>query len=161
MFNNQNFNDSNSGNKNSRKPRRFQPRVLYIYLIILGVIMALFFANPNSGLSVKNLTISEVIEKVQTGEITPWEGTMKPNLSFGREGYSISGIYRSNTDNSDLTLTEDSQEEVRFFAEGRLTEDDFLLMRDYFNERQSSTMLQDVLLSFLPFLQKRIVRRPT
>ena len=67
MFNNQNFNDSNSGNKNSRKPRRFQPRVLYIYLIILGVIMALFFANPNSGLSVKNLTISEVIEKVQAG----------------------------------------------------------------------------------------------
>ena len=37
----------------------------------------------------KNLTISEVIEKVQAGEITP-EGTMKPNLSFGREGYSIS-----------------------------------------------------------------------
>ena len=113
--------------------------------------MALFFANQ-AGLSIKNLTISEVIEKVQAEEITPWEGTMKPNLSFGREKVGpISGIYRSNMDNSDLTLTEDSQEEVRFFAEGRLTEDDFLLMRDYFNERQSSTMLQDVLLSFLPF----------
>ena len=152
MFNNQNFKDSNSEKNNSRKPRRFQPRVLYIYLIILGVIMALFFANPNSGLSVKNLTISEVIDKVQAGEITPWEGTMKPNLSFGREGYSISGIFRPNSDSSDLTLTEDSQMDVRFFAEGRLTEDDFLLMRNYFNERRSSTMLQDVLVSFLPFI---------
>lgn len=152
MFNNPKFKDSDSGNKNSRKPRRFQPRVLYIYLIILGVILALFFANPNSGLSVKTLTISEVIDKVESGEIAPWEGTMKPNLAFGREGYSISGVLRSNGDNSDLTLTEDSQEEVRFFAEGRLTEEDFLLMRNYFNERQSSTMLQDVLVSFLPFI---------
>ena len=152
MFNQQNFKDSNSNNPKAPKPQRFQPRVLYIYLLILGVLIALFFANPNSGLSVKNLTISELIEKVEAGEIRAWEGTMKPNASYGREGYSISGVFRPDSVGAELTGSEVLEEGVRFFAQGRLTEDDFLLLRDYFNERQSSTLLQDVLVSFLPFI---------
>ncbi len=151
MFN-QNFKDSDSSNPKKQKPQRFQPRVLYVYLIILGVIIALFLSNPNSALSVKNLTVSEVIEKVEAQEITPWEGTMKPNSSFGREGYSISGVFRPDSSTSELTGSEPLVQGVKFFAQGRLTEDDFLLLRNYFNERQSSTLWQDILVSFLPFI---------
>ena len=151
MFN-QNFKDSDSNNPKKQKPQRFQPRVLYVYLIILGVIIALFLSNPNSALSVKNLTVSEVIEKVEAQEITPWEGTMKPNSSFGREGYSISGVFRPDSSTSELTGSEPLVQGVKFFAQGRLTEDDFLLLRNYFNERQSSTLWQDILVSFLPFI---------
>ena len=77
---------------------------------------------------------------------------MKPNSSFGREGYSISGVFRPDSSTSELTGSEPLVQGVKFFAQGRLTEDDFLLLRNYFNERQSSTLLQDILVSFLPFI---------
>ena len=85
---NQNSNNSDSQN-NKQKPNRFQPRVLYIYFIIIGVIIALFVTNPNSGFSVKEFTIGELIEVVEAGDIIPGEGYMKPDPTFGKEGYSI------------------------------------------------------------------------
>ena len=148
---NQNSNNSDSQN-NKQKPNRFQPRVLYIYFIIIGVIIALFVTNPNSGFSVKEFTIGELIEVVEAGDIIPGEGYMKPDPTFGKEGYSISGIYRADSGTSELTGADSLVEGTRFIAKGRLTENDFLLLRDYFNERQSSTLWQDILISFLPFI---------
>ena len=152
MFEN-NPKDPNSNNNKATPPKRFQPRLLIIYLLILGALAALWSAQPNIGQSPQYLTVSEVIEKVEAGEITAWEGVIKPNVSFGREGYTIEGQYRSEGSSADLLPSEEGLNgSNRFIAQGRLTEADFLLLRNYFTEKQSSTVFQDILVSFLPFI---------
>lgn len=152
MFDNNSKNPNSNSNK-ATPPKRFQPRMLIVYLLILGAIAALWNAQPNIGQSQQYLTISEVIEKVEAGEIAAWDGVIKPNVSFGREGYTIEGIFRSDGSSNDLASSEEgSTGGQRFVAQGRLTEADFLLLRNYFTEKQSSTMFQDILVSFLPFI---------
>lgn len=152
MFDN-NSKNPNSNNNKATPPKRFQPRMLIVYLLILGAIAALWNSQPNIGQSQQYLTVSEVIEKVEAGEITAWEGVIKPNVSFGREGYTIEGTFRSEGSSNDLLPSEEgSMGGQRFVAQGRLTEADFLLLRNYFTEKQSSTMFQDILVSFLPFI---------
>ena len=41
---------------------------------------------------------------------------------------------------------------IRFTARGRLTEADFLTVREVFSEKRTSTGMQDVLISILPFI---------
>lgn len=134
-------------------PKRFQPKILVIYLVILGVILALWNTQPNLGLSQKFYTVSELIDQIRSDDLVEVEGVMKPNPSFGREGYTIEGSFR--TEGSLAEVIGDAEvdsNEFKFVAQGRLTEEDFLFLRSYFKEKQSSTVLQDVLVSFLPFI---------
>ena len=134
-------------------PKRFQPKILVIYLLILGVVIALWNTQPNLGLSQKFFTVSELMDQLTSDTATDWEGVMKPNPSFGREGYTIEGSFRTLSSTPELTgALEDQYNESRFISQGRLTEEDFLFLRDFFKEKQSSTVLQDVLVSFLPFI---------
>ena len=134
-------------------PKRFQPKILVIYLLILGVVIALWNTQPNLGLSQKFFTVSELMDQLTSDTATDWEGVMKPNPSFGREGYTIEGSFRTLSSTPELTgALEDQSNESRFISQGRLTEEDFLFLRDFFKEKQSSTVLQDVLVSFLPFI---------
>ena len=106
MFDN-NSKNPNSNNNKATPPKRFQPRMLIVYLLILGAIAALWNSQPNIGQSQQYLTVSEVIEKVEAGEITAWEGVIKPNVSFGREGYTIEGTFRSEGSSNDLLPSEE------------------------------------------------------
>jgi cell division protease FtsH len=136
-------------------PKRFQPKVLLIYLAILAVVLALWNTQPNLGLSQKFYTVSELIDQIKSDEVSEseWEGVMKPNPAFGREGYTIEGTVRSLDSLSELSSSEEnSTNESRFLSQGRLTEEDFLFLRSYFQEKRSSTVLQDILVSFLPFI---------
>ncbi len=132
-------------------PQRFQPKVLLIYLVIVGAILTIWFANPGAGSNVKQLTISELVEAVKDGKIAENDGVMEPDPSYGRDGYVISGQMLNpafNPEGGDST----ESPKIRFTARGRLTENDFLLVREVLKEKRASTALQDVLISFLPFL---------
>ena len=144
----------NSKNKNNMSsPKRFQPKILVIYLVILGVILALWNTQPNLGLSQKFYTVSELIDQIRSDDLVELEGVMKPNPSFGREGYTIEGSFRTEASLAEVIGdAEVDSNEFKFVAQGRLTEEDFLFLRSYFKEKQSSTVLQDVLVSFLPFI---------
>ncbi|NBB79403.1 MAG: ATP-dependent zinc metalloprotease FtsH [Verrucomicrobia bacterium] len=142
---------NNPGNNGS--PQRFQPKVLLVYLVIVAAILTIWFANPGAGSNVKQLTISELVQAVKDGQIAEGDGVMEPEPSYGRDGYVISG------EMTNPALGQDSFDgsgnvpsKVPFSARGRLTEDDFLLVREVLNEKRSSTALQDVLISLLPFL---------
>lgn len=133
-----NSNDPSPGR--NRPPERFQPKVLMIWLLIVSAVMILWVSSGNQSGSVETLTISQLVEKAKAGQIL--SGQMKPESSLGESGYAIQG--RMQPSGSDET--------VRFFAEGRLTESDFLLLRELLDERRATTSFRDVLISLLPFI---------
>jgi cell division protease FtsH len=144
----------NDSGKNST-PQRFQPKVLLVYLVIVAAILTIWFANPSAGKNVKQLTVSELVQAVKNGQIADGDGVMEPDPSYGRDGYVISGemanpYYENQVEG--MALSPDEPSKIRFATRGRLTEDDFLLVREVLNEKRASTALQDVLISFLPFL---------
>jgi len=150
MSRKQNMPQKNNSGRNG-SPERFQPKVLLIWLIIISAIVALWFAQPGTGSNVKQLTVSELVKAVKDGKIEKDDGLMKPDASLGDDGYVITGQMENPKYNPDLPDS-NVPKKVRFTAEGRLTEDDFLLVREVLKERRSSTALQDILISFLPFL---------
>ncbi|MGJ8648886.1 MAG: ATP-dependent zinc metalloprotease FtsH [Opitutaceae bacterium] len=136
-------------------PQRFQPKVLIIYLLIVAAILTIWFANPGAGSNVQKLTISELIEAVKDGMIVEGDGYMEPDPSYGRDGYVISGEMKNPVleyPEEGVTIPTDTPAKVRFTSRGRLTTEDFLLVREVLQEKRASTGLQDVLISFLPFL---------
>jgi cell division protease FtsH len=146
---NQNKHKKESGS--GKSPQRFQPKVLIIYLVILAGVLTLWFANSSANSGVKQLTINELVSLVESGALQAGAGYMEPDPSYGRDGYVISGnIPNPAFIADDLQATE--TESVRFVARGRLTEVDFLAVRAVFNEKRTSTAMQDVLISILPFL---------
>ena len=150
---NNNSKKNNSGSNGS--PQRFQPKVLLVYLVIVAAILTIWFANPGAGSNVKQLTISELIEAIKAGQIAEDGGVMEPEPSYGRDGYVISGEMTNPSLSDvvdDLASASEIPAQIRFSARGRLTEDDFLLVREVLTEKRATTGFQDVLISFLPFL---------
>jgi len=136
-------------------PQRFQPKVLLIYLVIVGALLTIWFANPGVGSNVKQLTISELVNAIKDGKIADYDGVMEPDPSYGRDGYVISGkMHNPIWDNqeSGVDVPADTPAKIGFTARGRLTEEDFLLVREVLKEKRASTAMQDILISFLPFL---------
>ena len=136
---------------NDGQPERFKPKVLLIWLVIISAIVALWFAQPSTGANLVRLTISELVQAVKDGEIEKGAGVMKPDPSLGDGGTIITG--KMNNPKYDVNLSDANvAAKVNFSAEGRLTEEDFLLVREVLQERRRSTAFQDILISFLPFL---------
>ncbi len=146
---------SNTPNNNDsgRAPRndRFQPKVLLIWLAIIIAIVALWYSVPGAGSNVKHLKVSELVELVKDGKIKEKTAVMKPDPSFGEDGYIITGELVNSEELGDNVSSGESKA-VSFRTEGRLIEKDFLLLREVIAERRRSTALQDILISFLPFL---------
>jgi len=142
--------NNNSGRNGP--PDRFQPKVLLIWLVIISAMIALWFAKPGAGSNAEQLSISELVEAVKDGKIEEDDGVMKPDPSLGENGYVING----KMDDPDFKPASadgaGQPPKVPFTAQGRLTESDFLLVREVLVEQRSSTALQDILISFLPFV---------
>lgn len=134
-----------------KTPQRFQPKILIIYLVILAGVLTLWFANSSANSGVKQLTINELVQLVESGALQPDAGFMEPDTSYGRDGYVITGQMPNAAYSSD-SLESNVPQNVRFTARGRLTEADFLTVRAVFNEKRTSTAIQDVLIGILPFL---------
>ena len=142
---------NNNDSGRSPQPERFQPKVLLIWLVIITAIIALWYSMPGAGANLKQLTVSELVEAVKNGQVQEDSGVMKPDPSLGKDGYIITGqianpLYQPESVDSKEPKT------LPFRVEGRLIEKDFLLLREVIAERRSSTALQDILISFLPFL---------
>ena len=141
----------NNDSGRNPQPERFQPKVLLIWLVIITAIIALWYSMPGAGTNLRQLSVSELVAAVQAGDIQQDSGVMKPDPSLGKEGYIVTGQMRNpNFDPDDINSKEPKL--VPFRVEGRLTETDFLLLREVVAERRSSTAFQDILISFLPFV---------
>ena len=141
----------NKESGNNGQPERFNPKVLLIFLVIITAIIALWFAQPGAGANHGRLTISQLVKAVKDGQIQQGDGVMKPDPSLGEAGYIISG--KMQNPKYDETLSAETvPQKVPFSAEGRLLEKDFDLVRTVLKESRRSTALQDILISFLPFL---------
>ncbi|MGC6505327.1 MAG: ATP-dependent zinc metalloprotease FtsH [Coraliomargaritaceae bacterium] len=148
---------NNSGR--NTPPERFQPKVLLVWLAIITAMIALWYASPRDGLGAKKLSIAELVQAVKEEQIKPGDGVMKPDPSLGRDGYVITGQMLNPDFDSAVaeSLGEESSaspipQKVRFSSEGRVTDADFPLLSTYLKEERSSTALQEILISFLPFL---------
>ena len=137
--------NSNKPQKNT-PPERFQPKVLLLWAVIIIAIVALWFSTPGSGGNQQALSVSELIEAVESGRVAQDSGKMKPDPTLGMDGYIITGKMDS------LVEVGGDDSGVPFRVEGRLTEEDFLKLRVYFKEERTSTAMQDLIFSFLPFL---------
>lgn len=132
-------------NKNS-PPERFQPKALLLWVIVIIALLALWFSTPNVGGNQKQLSVSELIEAVESGRLEKESGIMKPDSSLGQDGYIITGEMEG------LVADGSSESKIKYRVEGRLTEEDFLKLRVFLNEERSSTAMQDLIFSFLPFI---------
>ncbi len=141
--------NNDSGRKGP--PERFQPKVLLIWLVIITAVTALWFAQPGGAAKAERLTVSELVTAVKDGRIKEGDGVMKPDISLGEDGYVITGKIANPKYDLESTAT-DVPKTVSFSAEGRLTEADFLLLREVLKERRAGGAFQDILISFLPFL---------
>ncbi|WP_269524701.1 ATP-dependent zinc metalloprotease FtsH [Coraliomargarita parva] len=150
MSSKQNSPQNNNSGRNG-PPERFQPKVLLIWLVIITAIVALWFAQPGTGTNNEALTISELVQSIKDGRIEKGAGVMKPDPTFGQNGYVISG-QMSDPQFSGSMTEGSSVPKVNFTAQGRLTEDDFLLVREVLSEKRRSTAVQDIIISFLPFI---------
>ncbi|MEM7791060.1 MAG: ATP-dependent zinc metalloprotease FtsH [Verrucomicrobiota bacterium] len=150
MGNNDTTPPKNSSGRNNQ-PQRFQPKVLVIYLVIIATIIIFWAAFPGTDAKAEQLTISELVQAVKDGKIEDEAGVMKPDPSLGENGYIVTGQMANPKYNADIS-GQNQPEKVRFRAEGRLTEEDFLLVREVLSESRRSTALQDILISFLPFV---------
>ena len=141
---------------NNGSPQRFQPKMLLIYLAIVGVMLTLWFANPGDRSKRRPLTVSELVEAIEEGRVVEGKGEMEPDPSYGRDGYVLNGWIAPPADDAnqsqDDALDSEAPAPVRFTARGRLVEEDFLLVRKMLKEKRASTALQDVLISLLPFV---------
>lgn len=127
-------------------PERFQPKVLLLWVIIITAVVALWYSTPGMNNNHRVMGVSELMEAVEAGLIAKDSGVMKPDASLGVNGYIITG------EMGGLVETGEDVSKVSYRVEGRLTEEDFLQLRVFLKEERSSTAMQDLLFSFLPFL---------
>ncbi len=135
---------------NNRPPERFNPKVLLIFLAVISVMTVLWFSNAGSMGNHKKLTVSQMLQAIEAGQIK--QGIMKPDPSLGEHGYIIKGKMLSSEDKADGANETGVPKEILFTTEGRLLDEDFDSVRKIFNEERRSTAFQDILFSFLPFL---------
>ena len=131
-------------NKPLRKdsPERFQPKVLVIWLVIIGAILSLYLFSEPQGQKSQEWTINEVLNAVEDGRIK--EGTIKAEPTGGQNWSEIHLVLNG-------IQSEGGQ---RAIARGRLTDENLerLQATSLFKEVPASTLLTEVILTLLPFV---------
>ncbi len=152
---NRNFKNKSNKKKNTKnkQPERFQPKVLFIWLIIFATIIGLWSLYPVQESSQKGWTMQEVIKEAQAGNIE--RGTIKSDPSRGTQWYVVKGQLKA--PQTEVINGKEVTKPSMFVAEGRLTDDLFkeLMASPSGNaiiEKPASTLFGDLLWSVLPFL---------
>jgi cell division protease FtsH len=137
-----------SGNSNNRKPndRMIEPKVLIIWLVIFTVILGLATIGNSGGTNTTQLTVAEVVKVAAKGGVST--GTIISDIRGGESWYKIEGALRSLHD-GDPTASATPQ---RFVAEGRVTADDFEVLRTVFREKRATNWMTDLAANLLPIL---------
>lgn len=123
-------------------PERFQPKVLIIWLVIIGAILSLYLFSEPPGQKSLEWTIKDVLNAVEDGRIK--EGSIKAEPTGGQNWSEIH-----------LVLTGmQADGGQRVIAHGRLTDENLerLQATGLFKEVPASTLLTEVILTLLPFV---------
>jgi cell division protease FtsH len=130
-----------------------------IYFIIFALIFGIWTLAPGRETNVKELRVIDVINRVKQGADV--EGVIKSDPKWGEGFYTIEGVIKDPIDGTvaDATTADGSgsglqplQSGQPFRAEGRLTEDDYEILRETFREERGSTLFLDIVVGLLPFI---------
>ena len=144
---------SDSKNEKKRRPikslppDRFQPKVMLIWLAIVGAVLALFYLNPGKVPAPANLKIDQVVELADKGAVA--DGVIRPDASTGtRDWVVITGATTTADLTNDLGKTKD------FRAAGRMTDSNLekLQKSQKFTEVPATTMMSKILVQIIPFI---------
>lgn len=144
---------SNKKPQSNKQPERFQPKVLFIWLIIFAAIIGLWSLYPVQDTKQKLWSLQQVSEEAQAGNID--RAIIKSDPARGAEWYVVKGQLKSKT--KQIVDGKEVEMPVYFSAEGRLTESKFNQLMDsksgsVITQKPASTFLTDLLLGLLPFL---------
>jgi cell division protease FtsH len=131
----------------SLPPDRLQPKVWLIWLAIVAAALTLLYWSPGSQTSPATVTIQDVIERSQSGDVK--EGVIRYDNSGGRDFAIITGDFKKTT-----FPNERGVKTAAFHAEGGLSENNADLLRKtkVFSEPRSTTMMSQILVNLLPFI---------
>ncbi len=127
-------------------PDGFQPKILLIWLAIIGAIVALFYFNPTRTAQPAVLKIQQVVELAEQGKIA--EGYIRSDASGGRDWSVITG------ETTEAILKTETGSTKTFIATGRLTDASLerLQQSTAFVEKPATTAMTQVLYNILPFV---------
>ena len=127
-------------------PDRFQPKVILIWLAIVGALLALYYLTPKGTTAPATIKIQDVVDLAEKGAIK--EGVIRPEASW-RDGAIITGsLKEASLESSPGNKTE------KFVAKGRLTDEylEKLQRTKVLEEQPVGNQLTQVLVSILPIL---------
>jgi len=143
-----------SDNKKSRRPLkklpqdRFQPKVLFIWLLVALALTSLLLWSPGRLGSPITLKIQQVVELAENGGVK--QGVIKPDLSGGRDWALVTGEL-----SEPMLLRPDSEQTTTAFrSAGRLTDASMerLQRTERFVEQPATTMWSQILANVIPFV---------
>ncbi len=131
--------------------RFYSNRAFLIWFGMFAIIAMLFFFTESPKGQVKVLRIPELIQYAEEGRLV--SGEMENQPSGGNDWYEIQGRMKVTVDpDRDDPEAAASEETVPFTAKGRLTEEDFTILRAHLGEKPSSTLFRDIFLTMLPIM---------
>ncbi|MDD4349540.1 MAG: ATP-dependent zinc metalloprotease FtsH [Opitutales bacterium] len=125
-----------------------EPKVLIVWMVLVTAILAFATLGNSQRNKVAELSVKEVVTAVRKGEIAG--GSMVSDYRGGEGWYKIQGEFRQ----APVVEGEGPSKGgvMRFVAEGRLTQEDFVIIRDAFKEKRASNWASELFGSLLPIL---------
>ncbi len=145
---------SEPDNKKTRRtlknlpPDRFQPKMLLFWLALVAAVIALLTFGPGMTTQQDSLTIQEVVERAEAGNIRHDDPTkvasIRPDPSGGKDWVNIVGWSRR----------DNSGQYAQFHAAGRLTDamQERLMKTKSFVEQPTTTLLSAIAQQVIPFV---------
>jgi cell division protease FtsH len=145
---------SEPDNKKSRRalknlpPDRFQPKMLLFWLALVAAVLALLYLTPNMTTAQDSLTIQDVVERAEAGNIRHDDPTklavIRPDPSGGKDWVNIVGESRRDS----------SMPFKLFHASGRVTDatHERLAKSKAFIEQPTTTLLSTIAAQVIPFV---------
>lgn len=139
--------------QNNKQPERFQPKVLFIWLIIFAAIIGLWSLYPVQDAKQKVWTLQQVSDEAQAGNIE--RAILKPDPTGGLEWYIIKGQLKSKT--KEVVDGKEVEMPIYFTAEGRLTGTQFDNLLNsksgsVITQKKEGSFLTNLLTGLIPFL---------
>ncbi len=140
-------------NKKSRRPLknlppdRFQPKMLIFWLALVAAVLALLYITPSMSTTPEILTIQDVVERAEAGNINrepAKAAVIRPDPSGGRDWSAIVGESRRDAAGAWKP----------FRAAGRVTEltHERLSKTKAFSEQPTQTLVTSILAQVIPFV---------
>lgn len=128
-------------------PDRFQmPKVLLIWIVILGAAAALWAFNPGKVSAPASIKINEVVQFAEEGKVA--EGEIRPNPAGGPGWVIVTGRL------VEPTLSGAQGATANFQAKGKLVDENYQILQrsEKFAEVESTTIWTSIAAQIVPFL---------